>query len=199
MPLALHSNRDNTFLNNLGARTKNQALGIGSTDHLPSTLWITNTKNHFIGNVASGSQSKGERSRDTVYNVILYLARQQGCTPTLLDAHTLCFALFLCFAAGIHFELLSIRGDSALLPENQGVNPKYLPLYTFRGNIAHSTGFRGITTYEKGYRPNQQAVFEGMSSYLNSLGVMIHDSNNIRIKDSFFGYNGEGMLHGLFG
>ncbi len=47
--------RGNTFLNNLGARTRRQEISIGSSDHLPATLWITNPDNHFIGNVAAGS------------------------------------------------------------------------------------------------------------------------------------------------
>ena len=51
---------DNTFQNNLGARTRNQGISIGSTDHEASTLWITNPQNHFIGNVCAGSEKTGE-------------------------------------------------------------------------------------------------------------------------------------------
>lgn len=51
--------RGNTFLNNLGARTRAQQVSIGSTDHIPSALWITNPDNHFIGNVAAGSSHNG--------------------------------------------------------------------------------------------------------------------------------------------
>ena len=50
---------DNTFRNNLGARTRNSGLGIGSSDHEASTPWITNPQNHFVDNVCAGSQSNG--------------------------------------------------------------------------------------------------------------------------------------------
>ena len=52
--------RGNTFLNNLGARTRKQEISIGSSDNIPATLWITNPNNHFIGNVAAGSASNGK-------------------------------------------------------------------------------------------------------------------------------------------
>lgn len=50
---------ENTFKDNLGAMTHNQKNGIGSTDHKAATFWITNPKNHFIGNTAAGSQFSG--------------------------------------------------------------------------------------------------------------------------------------------
>jgi len=50
---------DNTFKNNLGAKTKKQLLGIGTSDKSAATFWVTNTKNYFEGNVAAGSQSFG--------------------------------------------------------------------------------------------------------------------------------------------
>jgi len=50
---------NNIFKDNLGAKTKKQRLGIGTSDSRPATFWVTNTKNFFIGNVAAGSQSSG--------------------------------------------------------------------------------------------------------------------------------------------
>ena len=59
--------QDNTFLNNLGSRTKNSLIGIGSTDDVSSTLWITNPKNHLIGNIAAGAQNNGKRKHSAFY------------------------------------------------------------------------------------------------------------------------------------
>ena len=50
---------DNTFRNNLGARTRNSGISIGSSDNEASTLWITNPQNHFVDNVCAGSQTNG--------------------------------------------------------------------------------------------------------------------------------------------
>eukprot|EP00588_Corethron_pennatum_P000369 CAMPEP_0194285494 /NCGR_PEP_ID=MMETSP0169-20130528/30305_1 /TAXON_ID=218684 /ORGANISM="Corethron pennatum, Strain L29A3" /LENGTH=763 /DNA_ID=CAMNT_0039031631 /DNA_START=243 /DNA_END=2534 /DNA_ORIENTATION=+ len=50
---------DNIFKENLGAKTKKQRLGIGTSDNRPATFWVTNTRNYFVGNVAAGSQSSG--------------------------------------------------------------------------------------------------------------------------------------------
>mmetsp|Transcript_7650 Transcript_7650/g.10558 ORF Transcript_7650/g.10558 Transcript_7650/m.10558 type:complete len:1025 (+) Transcript_7650:187-3261(+) len=148
---------DNTFKNNLGARTRTQPKehSIGSSDHKPSTLWITNPKNHFIGNVCAGSQS-----------------------------------------TGIWFELRAIRGDSAELSENEGKDPKVLPLHTFKDNTAHSNHNHGMTTYFLGYRPHSEALFEGITSYQNRNGLMLHGTSNVRVKDAFFGMNtGSGVLY----
>lgn len=50
---------NNSFVGNLGARTKGQNIGIGSSDRFASTIWITNPSNHFIGNVCAGSHNSG--------------------------------------------------------------------------------------------------------------------------------------------
>jgi len=50
---------DNIFKDNLGAKTKSQKLGIGTSDNRPATFWVTNTKNYFVGNVAAGSKASG--------------------------------------------------------------------------------------------------------------------------------------------
>ena len=100
---------DNQFLYNLGAKTGKLPVDVpraGETDSFPSTVWITNPHNHFIGNVAAGSAGPG-----------------------------------------IWFEL-KLRGPSANLEINQGVNPKYVSLVAFDDNTAHSNSFcAGITTY----------------------------------------------------
>ena len=38
---------NNTFKDNLGAKTHNQGLSIGSTDNKAATFWITHIKNHL--------------------------------------------------------------------------------------------------------------------------------------------------------
>jgi len=50
---------DNTFKDNLGAKTKKQRLSIGTSDDKPATFWVTSTRNYFVGNVAAGSHSSG--------------------------------------------------------------------------------------------------------------------------------------------
>ncbi len=89
-----------------------------------------------------------------------------------------------------------IRGDSAELSENIGINPKRLPLSTFRDNTAHSNNGRGMTTYFRGYCPETEALFEGITSYQNGIGLFIHGTCNVKVKDAFFGYNrGMGVLY----
>lgn len=57
---------DNEFLYNLGALTRkvdNRIPDNGSngdeTDNLPSTFWMTNPSNTWVGNVAAGSEDNG--------------------------------------------------------------------------------------------------------------------------------------------
>lgn len=57
---------DNQFMYNLGAQTgipniviPNQGPNGDETDGEPSTFWITNPSNKFVGNVAAGSESSG--------------------------------------------------------------------------------------------------------------------------------------------
>lgn len=68
---------------------------------------------------------------------------------------------------GFWFEL-KLRGPSAELAINQGVNPKNNPLGTFDGNVAHSNNFRaGITTYETGYQAPEGTTWSNIRSYKN--------------------------------
>lgn len=50
---------DNTFKDNLGVKNAKQTVGISTSDRAVSTFWITNPRNHFIGNVAAGSEFAG--------------------------------------------------------------------------------------------------------------------------------------------
>lgn len=50
---------DNHFIGNLGVFVRDEMLTTNTTDHEPSVFWITNTRNHFINNVAMGSQDVG--------------------------------------------------------------------------------------------------------------------------------------------
>jgi hypothetical protein len=56
-----HSERDNTLTNNLAAVAKKVITKIRpeETDDVPSSYWITNPENTFIGNVAAGSEHSG--------------------------------------------------------------------------------------------------------------------------------------------
>lgn len=99
---------DNRFIGNLGALTEppDKIVRPGETDSAnPSTFWISNPKNEFIGNVAAGS-----------------------------------------FGNGFWFELqTSVKSPSSTFEWADGVNPRLLPMYTFRENSAHSNwrhGFR---------------------------------------------------------
>jgi hypothetical protein len=53
---------NNVFRRNLGARTKPlppDTPVVGENDDFPATFWITNPSQHYVGNVAAGSQSTG--------------------------------------------------------------------------------------------------------------------------------------------
>lgn len=53
---------DNHFERNVGSQTRaaGKIVRPGETDKdLPSTFWISNPKNEFIGNVAAGSEGNG--------------------------------------------------------------------------------------------------------------------------------------------
>ena len=114
-----------------------------------------------------------------------------------VQSYSLCSLLLLYFQLhpGIWFELRDIRGASAALPENQDVNPRWLPLYTFRGNTAHSNNDAGMSTYAPGYCPPTEALFEGISSYHNSFGLFTHGTCWSTVKNAFFGYNQEAVLY----
>lgn len=53
--------QDNLFRNNLGFLTVavDRRISTQESDHDPSTFWISNIKNDYIGNVAAGSASSG--------------------------------------------------------------------------------------------------------------------------------------------
>lgn len=53
--------RFNSFVRNLGASTRAVATLIRAeeTDDDPSTFWMTNPENSWVGNVAAGSQQSG--------------------------------------------------------------------------------------------------------------------------------------------
>jgi len=138
---------DNTFQGNLGVYNKRPSRGIGGTDSQASIFWITNTKNHFIGNVAVG-------------------------------------------IIGYWFELnREVGGLSATLPENKGIRPLYLPLYTFDNNTGHSCR-TGIQTYGPGWFNRDDKVFEGLKSYRNNQGFFMHGTANLKIQNGFFADNG---------
>ena len=99
---------DNSFVGNIGALTMaaGRTVRAGETDvSSPSTFWISNPKNEFIGNVAAGSEGNG-----------------------------------------FWFELqTSVKSPSKDYDWAKDVNPRMLPLSTFKDNAAHSnwrSGFR---------------------------------------------------------
>lgn len=147
---------DNFFIGNLGARTRGipDVRTIGSTDKFCATFWITNTQNHFIGNVAAGSSS-----------------------------------------SGFWFEMEDVRGDISpvLYPD---VDPRTLPLYTFKENTAHSNNDMGIRTYSPGWLPPTEALFQSIKSYQNKHGIFIHGTRNLRVVDAIIGKQEEkGVLY----
>lgn len=144
---------DNQFIGNLGARTRGVpaavATVLGSSDSFGSTFWITNTKNHFIGNVAAGSRN-----------------------------------------SGFWFELRDVRGISnPLYPD---VNPRVLPLYTFRENTSHSNSDMGIRTYAPGWKSPTEALFQSIKSYQNRWGIFLHGTQNVRINDALIAHHEKG-------
>ncbi len=108
--------------------------------------------------------------------------------------HLIILPCYVFSAPGIWFELRQIRGVSKRLPENKDVHPHSSPLGTFKDNSAHNCNFRAITTYDPGYKPSERTIFEGTSAWKNTLGFFMHGTQNIVLKDSFFGYNKWGLL-----
>ena len=55
-----HSEQRNQFLNNLAAVTRKVDVKIREqeTDEFPSSFWISNPENSFVGNVAAGSEHR---------------------------------------------------------------------------------------------------------------------------------------------
>ena len=149
-----HAERNNILQNNLVAVTKKVVTKISDdeSDDFPSSYWITNPENTFIGNVAAGSEH-----------------------------------------SGFWFEMSrSVRGPSAMMPENTGYNPREQPLKEFRNNVAHSNNEHGIKTYPgDGYRPNgDAAVFKDCVSFRNAgNGVFIHNSGNIKVEGGLYADN----------
>lgn len=95
--------------------------------------------------------------------------------------------------SGFWFEMSTkIRGPSAMIPSNDGYDPRRRPLTEFRGNVAHSNNGHGIKTYPgNGYWPyGDAAVFEDCISYRNAgNGVFIHNSGNIKIEGGLYADN----------
>lgn len=73
----------NTFAYNLGAKTKKQIHSIGASDHEANTFWITNAENHYVGNVAAGSEESGFwfDTQDQVNGASGALLENQGVKP----------------------------------------------------------------------------------------------------------------------
>jgi hypothetical protein len=68
------------------------------------------------------------------------------------------------------------------------------PLTKFEGNVAHSNGFKGITTYPTGYEPREMgdAVFDNIKSYRNNgPGIFFHITRNIIVQNSLIADNKE--------
>lgn len=100
--------------------------------------------------------------------------------------------------AGFWFEMKSsVRAPTNGMSHELGqMNPMYLPLTQFEGNIAHSNHEHGFKTYPgNGYEPDgSPAVFKNLKSYRNrNSGVFIHNSRNIAIAGGVFADNRIGI------
>ena len=100
--------------------------------------------------------------------------------------------------AGFWFEMKSsVRAPTNGMSHELGqMNPMYLPLTQFEGNIAHSNHEHGFKTYPgTGYEPDgSPAVFKDLKSYRNrNSGVFIHNSRNIAIAGGVFADNRIGI------
>jgi hypothetical protein len=113
-------------------------------------------------------------------------------------------------ANGFWFELqTSVRAPSSSFHWAEGINPRELPLKTFRDNVAHSNwrhGFRKylfeslycggvvvlllstsmfwfcVGTYPHGFLPPSEAVFDNIRSYKNRQdGLFLRSTKNIRV------------------
>jgi len=86
-----------------------------------------------------------------------------------------------------------LRGPSAELGINNGINPKVLPQKPFRDNASHSSGFRaGFTTYFSGYHAPPGTVWENIKAYKNSeAGLFQHGTTNIDFQGGLLADNGQ--------
>lgn len=92
---------------------------------------------------------------------------------------------------GFWFELGdSVRGLTANMPGSAEMNPRTMPLKTFRQNLSHSNGKHGIRTYPHGYLPTVEAKFLNNLSYRNrGDGFFIHNSKNLFIQGGILADN----------
>jgi hypothetical protein len=92
---------------------------------------------------------------------------------------------------GFWFELRdAVRGPTAKMANSLGMNPRTMPLGTFKANVAHSNGKHGLRTYPFGYLPVTEAVFVDNLSYRNMEdGFFLHNSKNIAISGGIIADN----------
>eukprot|EP00271_Cylindrocystis_brebissonii_P003827 TRINITY_DN1506_c0_g1_i1.p1 TRINITY_DN1506_c0_g1~~TRINITY_DN1506_c0_g1_i1.p1 ORF type:complete len:1128 (+),score=190.93 TRINITY_DN1506_c0_g1_i1:577-3960(+) len=153
----------NTFSYNLGFYQESvvnviPSSGATESDDAPSTFWISNPSNNYIGNVAGG-----------------------------------------CSDSGWWFQLAGgVQGPSKELVQAASMYPKFMPLLTFSGNVAHSNMRAGLRTYSDGFRPrlngganfdnspinapNTTVTIANFRAYKNAMdGMFVHESDSIII------------------
>ena len=138
---------ENRFVGNIGALTKvaKRTVRAGETDATsPSTFWISNPKNEFVGNVAAGSEGNG-----------------------------------------FWFELqTSVKSPSSMYDWAKDVNPRMLPLSTFKDNVAHSNWRSGFRKFP---------VLLCFLSFIANVSLLLHCFRYLsaRVLPSFCGRFGE--------
>lgn len=161
----------NSFIRNIGIQTAaptdvipDYGFNGRETDAEPSTFWITNPSNNWIGNVVAGSESSG-------FWFELLVRGERGHLYRHLDPKRESLGVFenntVHSCTGVSaFDFDSIAGSHCL--ESQ----------------------KALRTYPSGYIPDKEASFVGVKAYLNkNTGVFFHNSNNLKVTNSLFADN----------
>lgn len=171
----------NRFLHNLGAQTgapidviPNQGSNGVETDYDPSTYWITNPTNTWIGNVAAGSESSG------FWFELLLRGTRAALYPDLDPKR----AALTLFKDNVAHSCQGVRSSLCDLL-------MYLIVFQTRTNscILFSSIQRAVKTYPSGYLPDAEAEFIGMKLYRNNVGAFYHITRRVKVVDSLFSDN----------
>eukprot|EP00553_Chaetoceros_curvisetus_P003198 CAMPEP_0204616914 /NCGR_PEP_ID=MMETSP0717-20131115/4046_1 /ASSEMBLY_ACC=CAM_ASM_000666 /TAXON_ID=230516 /ORGANISM="Chaetoceros curvisetus" /LENGTH=310 /DNA_ID=CAMNT_0051630311 /DNA_START=111 /DNA_END=1041 /DNA_ORIENTATION=- len=175
---------ENTFKDNLGAMTRKQKHGIGSTDHKAATFWVPIQK---------------ITSKCVHFTAIIFCALDVTISPTNIIynfdslysiGNTAAGSAF----SGFWFETMPVRGESAKLDDNKDIFPKFLPMYTFEDNTSHSSAKFGLNTYEFGYRGS--GTMTNTKLYKNSIGLFFHGTSGVLFDGGLIADNaGVGILN----
>ena len=83
-----------------------------------------------------------------------------------------------------------IRGPSAGMSVNQGMDRTKLDLLRFKDNDVHSSNF-AMSLYPNRWRPGTEARIENLRTYRNFIGIFLHVDKKVRMVGGYYGDNGK--------